>query len=603
MLTHKLKQGTPEWAAYRTTHDNASDAPAMMGCSPYKTRTELLLERFTGITREIAPSVQALFDAGHRFEALARDRADAIVGEPLYPVTGSLGNLSASFDGLTMLNDIAWEHKTINDGIRAAKSAADLGLHYRVQMEQQMLVSGAEKVLFHATRWGDATEPLEELYFWYEGDAALREQIIAGWEQFKADLAAYEIAPAEEVKKAAAVRDLPVVTVQVRGELAMCNLAEITPLFDAFLAEAKTDLKTDDDFALAEEQAKKGRIAAKQCKMTAKAVVDQMQSIATVTSKLEEYAAKFDAMALRQEKAVKEQKEARRTAAKLERDASYTAHVAALNKELHPILLIVADKDKPQFAEVMKNQRTLASLYNKLDTELARVKIAADAIAKDIRAKRTWHNEAANGFEHLFADLSSLIYKQMDDFQLAVTSRIDAHKAAEAAKAERERARIREEERVKAEAAAAELLRQQQAEAARATAQREAEERARAAADTQRQLDEEAARIAAERAAEPAPAPGAMCTAPARAAQLQTLAEQHLADGRATAQAERAAGLPTGSLRAAGDSLFDAITDAGPTDEAIIAFGAEHDIDLDELIPRLERFIADVRAGRVLVAA
>jgi len=199
-------------------------------------------------------------------------------------------------------------------------------------------------------------------------------------------------------------------------------------------------------------------------------------------------------------------------------------------------------------------------------------------------------------------DLQQIIAKPADDFQLLVTSRIDAHKATEARKAEELRARIAEEERAKAEAAAAEQLRLQQAEAARATAQREAEERARAAADTQRQLDEQAARIAAERAAEPVPEPAAPRIGGTRAVHMQALADQHLADGRATAQAERAAGLPAGSLRAAGDSLFDAITDAGPTDEAIIAFGAEHDMDLDELIPRLERFIADMRARHALAA-
>ena len=35
-------QGSPEWAAHRAKHFNASDAPAMLGCSPYMTRSELL---------------------------------------------------------------------------------------------------------------------------------------------------------------------------------------------------------------------------------------------------------------------------------------------------------------------------------------------------------------------------------------------------------------------------------------------------------------------------------------------------------------------------------------------------------------------------------
>ena len=42
MKTHALVQSTPEWHAHRASHFNASDAPAMMGCSPHKSRTHLL---------------------------------------------------------------------------------------------------------------------------------------------------------------------------------------------------------------------------------------------------------------------------------------------------------------------------------------------------------------------------------------------------------------------------------------------------------------------------------------------------------------------------------------------------------------------------------
>lgn len=42
MKTLTLQQGSPEWAAHRAMALNASDAPAMMGVSPYKTRSELV---------------------------------------------------------------------------------------------------------------------------------------------------------------------------------------------------------------------------------------------------------------------------------------------------------------------------------------------------------------------------------------------------------------------------------------------------------------------------------------------------------------------------------------------------------------------------------
>ena len=53
MQQHNLIQGSAEWHAFRRQHYTASDAPAMLGISPYKTRAELLREKATGITPEI----------------------------------------------------------------------------------------------------------------------------------------------------------------------------------------------------------------------------------------------------------------------------------------------------------------------------------------------------------------------------------------------------------------------------------------------------------------------------------------------------------------------------------------------------------------------
>ena len=75
MITHNLVQGSSAWHAYRATHDNASDAPTIMGCGSYKTREQLIAEYATGIRPEVDAATQRRFDAGHRFEALARPLA------------------------------------------------------------------------------------------------------------------------------------------------------------------------------------------------------------------------------------------------------------------------------------------------------------------------------------------------------------------------------------------------------------------------------------------------------------------------------------------------------------------------------------------------
>ena len=232
MKIQNLIQGTPEWLEYRRNHFNASDAPAMMGVSPYKTRSELLREIHTGLTAEVDADTQNRFDEGHRFEALVRPLAEKIIGEDLYPVTGSAGRLSASFDGITMDERKVFEHKLANAELRAflsnpmAGTDRDLPMHYRVQMEQQMMVSGADRVLFMATQW-DGDECTYSGYIWCESDSNLRADILKGWEQFEKDLSAYTPQPkADPAPTGRAPDSLPALRIEVTGAVTASNLAD-----------------------------------------------------------------------------------------------------------------------------------------------------------------------------------------------------------------------------------------------------------------------------------------------------------------------------------------------------------------------------------------
>ena len=234
-------------------------------------------------------------------------------------------------------------------------------------------------------------------------------------------------------------------SVQVRGELIACNLADITPRFDKFLTETKTDLKTDDDFAQGEADAKASRDASKNLKLTAKAVVDQIAAVSDVVRTLESYAAKFDALGLKLEKAVKDQKEAIKIAIASSAREAFGAHIASLEEEIKPIRL---GQMTPDFGAAMKSKRTISSLHEAVDALLAQAKVDADAAARDVRAKLAWCKENAEGYGFLFTDLQQIITKPMDDFQLVVTTLIDAHKKAE----EEAKAKMEAEAKAKVEA-------------------------------------------------------------------------------------------------------------------------------------------------------
>jgi putative phage-type endonuclease len=474
MITHDLIQGTPEWLQHRRLHLNAADAPAMTGCSPYTTRTELLHRMKTGITPEVDAGTQKRFNDGHRFEALARPLAAEIIGEDLYPVTGSEGELSASFDGLTADDSICFEHKTLNDALRAAfaqmdtiapeyrdaAGADELPLMYRVQMEQQLLVSGAEKCLFMASKWDNdhgVHSLAEERHCWYESDPVLRAKIIDGWKQFAADLAAY--VPTETVEPAVAkmASILPVVfDMRVEGKLVSCNLEQYKPAALAYIKAINTALVTDQDFADADADAKYCRDSADKLELAIEQALGQMGDINAAMATVREIAAAFDAKGLALEKLVKSEKDNRKIAIIQAGKRALDSHEDGLQERTQRHL----PRTIANFETVAKGLKKIDSIQNAVDTELARCKIEASAMADKIEANLKAIAKA--GHEYLFVDADKLVVKAPEDLANTITARIAAHQAKEAARVEADRARIRQEE--------IDRLAQEQAEADRVAA-------------------------------------------------------------------------------------------------------------------------------------
>jgi len=450
MEQHDFLQGSPDWHQHRATHFNASDAPAMLGISQYKSRNQLLREMATGITPEVDEATQRRFDAGHRFEALARPLAEQIIGKKLYPVIGSEGNLSASFDGLTADDSAAFEHKSLNNSLREALSAGEIPEQYRAQMEQQLMLSGAGRCIFMASSWNDSDEMIEEMHQWYDSDQDMRDRLLQGWTQFAIDLENYQHVEHIEKPKAEVCIELPALFVHAKGEITTHNMDEFGLALTGRMAEVRAIvLVTDQDFSNAKETAKKFRETAKAIAMSKEQMLAQTETIGEAARKMDAWAKDLNATALQLEKDVVREdlanKEAMVNVAALE----FSAHIEGLEAETRPIRLNVP---KPNFAEALKNKRNYASMQNAIDTALAQGRIDADAQAKDIRAKLAWCKENAAGMSMLFPDLAQIIVKPIEDFTLTITSRIEKHKADEAAKLEAETLRIRAEEEAKARA-------------------------------------------------------------------------------------------------------------------------------------------------------
>ncbi len=506
-----LKQGAPEWDAHRATHDNASDAPAMMGCSEYESRSELLRRLHTGITAIVNPQTQRLFDEGHRFEALCRPLAEGIVQDDLYAIVGTLGRMSASFDGCTLDAILTWEHKRLNkalcavlpeSGIGGQDVGAMLPLMYRVQMEHQAHVSGCERVLFSASNWADDGALIEARHCWYAPDAELRAALLQGWERLHKDLAAYVPPVIAEPARAEPMESLPAVSVRLDGALSVAgNLPAFSEALRAFIARMPVKPATDNDFATTEaacKALKKAEEALDAAEAGALASITDVEAMRRAVADCRKLARDTRLAA---EKMVERRKTEVKEGAVANARKALDAHIADLNGELAPMRLQPVAAD---FAGAIKGLRSIASMQDALDTALANGKIAADAQARLIRANVATFKGAAAGLEFLFSDLSQIVHKAADDFAVLVSARITTHRAAEA---ERERKRKADEEaRIAAEAKrlADEAIRQ-------AEAKRQAEELAAQRAESARLealAAENRARLAAQQAASaPASAP------------------------------------------------------------------------------------------------
>lgn len=479
MIIHDVAQGSPEWHALRASHFTASEAPAMMGVSKYQTRTQLLQAKKTGIAPEVDPATQRLFEQGHATEALARPIVERIIGEDLYPVVGTRGNLLASLDGIDMLETVVFEHKMLNQALIEQIRAGELEPHYWAQLEQQLYVSGAERAIFACS---DGTD--ENLHWLeYRAVPGRIEQILAGWKQFEEDLAAFEpSAPAEPAAVGRAPEHLPALHIEVTGMVKASNLQAFREHAVAVFGGISRDLQTDQDFADAESTVKWCKTVEERMEGARQHALSQTASIDELFRTIDEISESARATRLELDKLVKARKEARRMEIKQGAEQALAAHISAINQRLGKVQLPAIAAD---FAGAIKGKRTISSLQDAVDTELARAKIKASEVAAGIEVNLASLRELAAEHAFLFADAQQLVLKAPDDLVATIKSRIADHQQAEQRRqdAERERIRAEEQARLQREQQEAErqAIEQQQAAARKAMrAQTRAEDMGRA---------------------------------------------------------------------------------------------------------------------------
>jgi predicted phage-related endonuclease len=480
MIELDLVQGTAEWLAERLKNNTASEAPMMMGVSKHISRTKLLDSK-KGWTTEVDEYLQKIFDAGHKSEAMARPLAAKIANSEFYPVVGLLENtrFMASFDGLTMMEDIVYEHKLYNKVLAENVLNCVIGPEYYWQLEHQLLVSGANKALFVCS---DGTE--EKFYsMWYESVPERRAELIAGWEQFDKDLDNHVLQAKTEKVVADPVKDLPALVCHVKGSQITTNLADLLPIYrERASFEMSIILETEQDFENKKAFNKRVKLARAEIALKLESVKTEFVSYANFESLCKEADVVLQKLFSAGEKQVKEDKEKKRQ----------SIFNDAVN-ELNAVVNEASSKAGAQIPNVdwdvlaaMKGKSTIDSLKNAASTEVANAKIQINASLTTALDNAQIIKTLALDYRFLFNDWKQIAFTATEHFTNLVKTRLAEHKQVEADKAEALRAQIQREEEAKAQAKVA----ADKAEAERLERENKAKEEAKIAEEKRKTLEE-----------------------------------------------------------------------------------------------------------------
>lgn len=431
MKTTSLVPGTQEWHAHRAAARNASEASIIMGASKKTSRAELLRLKASGNEKEYSQWVESvLFARGHEIERNIRSYIEEMYfTDELFPIVGTTddGYLSASFDGHCSLgSEESWECKQWNQDKADAIFGAEIPAVDFWQVVHQSVVNDGRRVLYSVS---DGT-PEGTVSLWYELKESDKAKLLAAWKQFDKDLKNYQPKEIKAEPTGKAPESLPALNIEVKGMVTASNIDAFKSHALAVFGAINKDLQTDGDFADAEKTVKWCKDVEDKLEAAKQHALSQTADIDALFRAIDDISSEARRVRLDLDKLVKTRKENIRIEIMREAETAFASHIATINARLGKVQM---PQVKADFAGAMKGKKTVQSLRDACDGELARAKIEASQLSEFIGANVTTLREMATGFEYLFMDAQQICQKANDDLVLLIKSRIADHKAAEEA--------------------------------------------------------------------------------------------------------------------------------------------------------------------------
>lgn len=417
MITHAVVQGTQEWLDIRKSFNTASEANAMMGSCEHMSRTELLMQKKTGIAKEPTDYEKKIFEIGHKTEAMARPIAEEIMLDDLFQLVASRDGLLASFDGITMFNDMIFEHKQWNESLAEMVKQGTIPDSHVWQLEQQLFVSGAERTLFMVS---NGTHE-KMAYCWYESDPVRRQQLHEGWKQFRIDLEEFEPTMVHKLVGRELDR-LPSLSIDIQSNVIVSNYDDYALLAAQVLSSINMTLTTEQHFADAEKSVKWCTAIEKAATETCEEILQKNSAVTNLLKMISDFGKNTRDKRLILERAIKSEKDSRRQQVLNDAEAEIKNHIASLEV---PVTRIPSYDLKAQII----GKKNLVLINEKVTKEISRIKAELDLLVVQIKEGVTYINENHGGFPDLFKNA----YQLAEDFsgeslQIKVNSMIEEHK-------------------------------------------------------------------------------------------------------------------------------------------------------------------------------
>ncbi len=149
-----LEQGSQEWLDFRKKHIGASDAPIIMGESPWKTPLQLWEEK-TGLTQP--EPMNPAMARGHELEPVARAAYIDYTGISVRPavIVSTIHHwMAASLDGISNYMQTVVEIKCPGQKDHDLALNDEVPEKYYAQLQHQMAVAALDKLDYYSYRDG-----------------------------------------------------------------------------------------------------------------------------------------------------------------------------------------------------------------------------------------------------------------------------------------------------------------------------------------------------------------------------------------------------------------------------------------------------------------